>query len=1038
MHVRARQLIGGTAALCVAGCGSADVPVLGTSGHASVDNAVVWSDSEEARALDWADWDLDGDLDLLVGGQFRLSVYANVDGELALAWETDEYHTITDVAWGVYFDGDPYPDVAVARNQDPVVVLENTGAGSLEPRLLVPGPEDANETTAVAWGDADGDRDLDLAVAYAGSFARLFLNDGDGEISSPAEWQSDDNGVIEDLVWADVDGDGRPDLTVVGATWWPTTLYLNSGAGLGDGLELISDGFSTTDVSWGDFDGDGDLDLAAAHRGGGDGPPAPVHVYRFEDGGPVELCWESEELEHSEGIAWGDKDGDGDLDLAVANVDGDPDRIYETVPDPTEPCGFRFDDEGPIPHDAESYDVAWADVDGDGELEVAFAREGSPSDADLGPIVFGGDGPSLVPQPWLDDPDSVDRDLDWGDFDGDRDFDLALAGEDGARVIRLLDDDTFHPVPVWEDGRGEPTNAVAWGDVDDDGDLDLAVGYSEGNAASIRLFLNEDGQLGATDAWAYADDGRCEALAWGDFDDDHDLDLAAAFSGEPLRVFENVDGELVVVFTSEATASYGAVAWADIDGDQDLDLAADGPDGRPVVYRSVDGALEADPWSPATSTGSVRSLAWGDRDGDGDLDLAVAGSQDFGFAVYDNVAGTLLPTPSLQLQGGEAQPRAVAWGDWDGDGLPELATGTSGDTTHPVVVLDDVGGSLLPVWTAGADEATRDLAWADFDGDGDLDLAGAAASTPSRLYVNHRRDPDGLAAGAPQVRWAVNEWGWPATPSGHGESVPRGVYAVWALDVVVTDRESDAVDLRFQFGSGNRGWIDDERWHYPGVEASPEGEQHLFHLEGFEDHDPVDQERWAVRAIVTPAETSTIGRPVQRAGYGITTPAWRITRRECWPWDDDGDGDPCSLDGERDCDDQDPTVYRGAPEICDGIDNDCDPETPIDEGADFDGDGFSCADDCDDSDAAVGPHAVEICDAPGDEDCSGAADADDPECWSAGGCAGCATVTPRSGAPAAGPSGGEGLPTPFAALLLAACGVSRRRRRRSTDRGDGA
>lgn len=91
-----------------------------------------------------------------------------------------------------------------------------------------------------------------------------------------------------------------------------------------------------------------------------------------------------------------------------------------------------------------------------------------------------------------------------------------------------------------------------------------------------------------------------------------------------------------------------------------------------------------------------------------------------------------------------------------------------------------------------------------------------------------------------------------------------------------------------------------------------------------------------------------------------------------------GAGAPSTVDGDEDgfspadgdCNDGRADVYPGAPELCDGRDNDCDGETPADE-ADADRDGARvCAGDCDDDDDDVRPGAPEICDDK-DSDCDG-------------------------------------------------------------------
>jgi N-acetylneuraminic acid mutarotase len=105
-----------------------------------------------------------------------------------------------------------------------------------------------------------------------------------------------------------------------------------------------------------------------------------------------------------------------------------------------------------------------------------------------------------------------------------------------------------------------------------------------------------------------------------------------------------------------------------------------------------------------------------------------------------------------------------------------------------------------------------------------------------------------------------------------------------------------------------------------------------------------------------------------------------------WFRDADGDGagigaqttmscaqPPGYVDNTMDCDDTDPSVHLGAPEICDGKDDDCDSITPANE-VDADGDGVRvCGDDCNDANPAIHPGAAEVCNGI-DDNCDGNVD----------------------------------------------------------------
>jgi MYXO-CTERM domain-containing protein len=132
--------------------------------------------------------------------------------------------------------------------------------------------------------------------------------------------------------------------------------------------------------------------------------------------------------------------------------------------------------------------------------------------------------------------------------------------------------------------------------------------------------------------------------------------------------------------------------------------------------------------------------------------------------------------------------------------------------------------------------------------------------------------------------------------------------------------------------------------------------------------------------------------------------------------DDDCDG---HAEDDGDCDDTMAEVFPGAPELVDGVDNDCDGAVDESDGpvSDGDGDGWSPGDgDCDDAAAAVYPGAAETCNGI-DDDCNGLVDED--EACGGVALAGCGACAVESGATSA-----RGLGS---LLLLLLASIVRRR-----------
>ncbi len=209
--------------------------------------------------------------------------------------------------------------------------------------------------------------------------------------------------------------------------------------------------------------------------------------------------------------------------------------------------------------------------------------------------------------------------------------------------------------------------SAAWGDYDGDGFLDLALAGDTSSGSVCKVYRNVPGGSGRTFSETASLTGGWEAcVAWGDYDNDGDLDLALAgngSSGRISRVYRNDGGAFTDIGAGLTGVDNAGLAWGDYDNDGDLDLALAGNGSSwriSRIYRNDGGAF--------TDIGAVlpgfldASLAWGDCDNDGDLDLALAGDTGSGVyisRIYRNDGGVLNTAPSAPsglsatLRGGE-------------------------------------------------------------------------------------------------------------------------------------------------------------------------------------------------------------------------------------------------------------------------------------------------------------------------------------------------------------------------------------------------
>jgi hypothetical protein len=289
---------------------------------------------------------------------------------------------------------------------------------------------------------------------------------------------------------------------------------------------------------------------------------------------------------------------------------------------------------------------------------------------------------------------------------------------------------------------------AAWGDIDNDGDLDLVL-CGESDAGRVtRTYKNNAGTLSLFQSLTDIDNEGSGCLAWGDFDLDGDLDLAMAgnsSAGRIARIYENNgSGTLTWDTTQSLTGVVGAsTAWGDFDLDGDLDLVVTGHNGTipvSVLYENdPPGRLLPDPHNSLIGL-SYGSACWADWDGDGDPDLLLTGTDgtDRRTILYRNDEGFLTDTGSHGLP--SVALSDAAWGDFDNDGDLDLAfTGeTSGATRYAAIYRNGGSGDFTLVTNLMLIYRSS-CAWGDYDDDGDLDVlfcGYTGGDLATRLYDN--------------------------------------------------------------------------------------------------------------------------------------------------------------------------------------------------------------------------------------------------------------------------------------------------------------
>jgi hypothetical protein len=424
----------------------------------------------------------------------------------------------------------------------------------------------------------------------------------------------------------------------------------------------------------------------------------------------------------SQTIAGGDFNGDGFPDAASLTVTRGQISVF--LGDATGVLSLKAS----YNIGASPASVIAADFNGDGKLDLIIADSGVSGSTDRGSIVVligNGDGTFQTPARYTAGTSPVSVAV--ADFNGDGRLDLAVANSQSASVSILLGvgDGTFRSSTPFLVDNGP--RSIVTADFNADGKPDLAVSNSISDSIAI-LLGNGDGTF--QDPISFPVAAGPGFLASGDFNHDGKADLAVLFdASNTLSIFlGSGDGFLARPVSYVVGTSTASLALVDLEGDGTIDiLAPDSSSRRILILRGKpEGTFGAAPLYPVGAVPA--SVVAADFNGDGNADLVIPnrGSSDYSILLGKG-DGTFRVLPRAALFDPDSPPRpsAVGVGDFNGDGIPDLAIAIGAPLDRVTILLGRGDGTFRTGgnFKTGADPAS--IVVADFNGDGNLDLATA-------------------------------------------------------------------------------------------------------------------------------------------------------------------------------------------------------------------------------------------------------------------------------------------------------------------------
>jgi hypothetical protein len=619
-------------------------------------------------------------------------------------------------------DGDGKPDLVAPDylNTTGVVVLRNTSSGpgsiSFAPKLTF---AVGTNPRSISVGDIDGDGKPDVAAGNTNSNSVSVLRNTSsvGAISFSAH--VDFATLVERICMTDADGDAKPDLIV--ATGGGVSVFRNTSTSgsisYAPKIDLI---IAARAVIGGDLDRDGKPDLATTDEFGGN----VISVMRNISSGVGSINFAAK-VDFATGVqpasmVIGDIDGDGKPDLAA--VDSRSNAISLFWNTSAGPGSINFAPKVDFPSDAEPVSVSIGDLDGDNKAELVSVNIATSFISVFRNLIK--IPPSITSISPLSGPVGTAVTITGTNFELTPSNNIVYFGAVRATVTAASLTSLTAIVPVG--AAYDPVSVTA---------NNLIAFSPKPFAATFYSGVTAFGATAFAAKASFTTGAAPVAETSADLDGDGKVDkVIVNRASNSISILRNTStGSGSVSFAPKISVPTGidpfSVALGDLDGDGKLDIAVGNYTSQTVsVFRNSStgpGAISLDPKIDIAAPGQPKGASIRDLNKDGRADLVLANYSSGDVSVFKNIGtsiGSISLAPAIAFAVG-GFPSAVAIGDLDNDGLPDIATSTAGGNTVALLKNTSSGGTIsFGVHVDFAAAFTESICIADVDLDGNPDI----------------------------------------------------------------------------------------------------------------------------------------------------------------------------------------------------------------------------------------------------------------------------------------------------------------------------